>query len=94
MDEPAASLDPASTAQLEETISALRGDYTMVFVTHDVPQARRVSDYVAFLYLGQLIEFGETRQMFEDPQEQATRAYLAGGVVTQSPFASGVAAIA
>jgi phosphate transport system ATP-binding protein len=81
MDEPAASLDPASTLTLEETITFLRGDYTIVFVTHDVGQAHRVSDYMAFLYLGELVEYGETAQMFANPREDATRAYLAGGLV-------------
>jgi len=92
MDEPASSLDPRSTAQLEESITAMRGDFTVVIVTHDVPQARRVSDYLAFLYEGRLVEFGETRRLFENPRESATREYLAGGLVTAVPGGSGGAA--
>jgi phosphate transport system ATP-binding protein len=80
MDEPAASLDPASTLALEETITTLRDDYTVIFVTHDVSQARRVSDHIAYLYLGDLVEFGETRQLFENPRSEATREYLQGGL--------------
>ena len=82
MDEPAASLDPRSTALLEESIQAMRGDYTVVTVTHDVPQARRVSDFLAFFYDGRIIEFGETAVLFDHPTEGATRDYLAGALVT------------
>ncbi|HYO44886.1 MAG TPA: phosphate ABC transporter ATP-binding protein [Candidatus Limnocylindrales bacterium] len=80
MDEPAASLDPTSTFALEETIANLRGDYTVIFVTHDIAQARRVSDFIAFLYLGDLVEYGETRRVFEEPGEELTRAYLEGAL--------------
>jgi phosphate transport system ATP-binding protein len=82
MDEPAGSLDPRSTAKLEESILAMRGDYTVVIVTHDVPQARRVADYTGFFYAGRVIEFGRTRQMFEAPRQEATRHYLEGALVT------------
>ena len=82
MDEPGASLDPRSTALLEESILAMRGDYTVVVVTHDVPQAHRVSDFLAFLYDGHVVEFGDTKQLFADPREAATRDYLAGNLVT------------
>jgi phosphate transport system ATP-binding protein len=82
MDEPAGSLDPRSTAKLEESILALSGAYTVVIVTHDVPQARRVSDYLAFLYSGHLVEYGDTEVLFTDPREDATRDYLAGALVT------------
>jgi phosphate transport system ATP-binding protein len=82
MDEPAGSLDPGSTAKLEESILAMRGDYTVVIVTHDVPQARRVSDYLGFFYGGRVIEFGRTMEMFERPRQEATRRYLEGGLVT------------
>jgi phosphate transport system ATP-binding protein len=78
MDEPAASLDPVSTAKLESSIVAMKGEYTMVIVTHDVPQARRVSDHLAFLHGGGLMEFGETEKVFENPEREETRAYLAG----------------
>jgi len=82
MDEPAGSLDPRSTAKLEESILALRGEYTVVIVTHELGQAYRISDYLAFMYAGHIIEFGTTKQMFEDPRESATREYLSGGLVT------------
>lgn len=83
MDEPAASLDPKSTLKLEESMLAMRGDYTVVAVTHELSQARRVSDYMAFIYEGRLVEFGETSQLFENPREEATRDYLSGGLVTE-----------
>ena len=89
MDEPAGSLDPRSTALLEESILAMRGDYTVVIVTHDVPQAHRVSDFLAFLYDGHVVEFGETDNLFKNPQSAATRAYLAGGLVTHTPITDG-----
>lgn len=78
MDEPAASLDPQSTSALEESIIAMKGDYTVVIVTHDIAEARRVSDYVAYLRDGEVIEFGETEAMFTAPQRIETDAYLAG----------------
>ena len=93
MDEPAGSLDPRSTLLLEESITAMRGDYTVVIVTHDVPEARRVSDYLAFLYEGRVVEFGETAQLFSDPREQATKDYLAGGLVTVAPETEGDEAV-
>jgi phosphate transport system ATP-binding protein len=82
MDEPAASLDPVSTAKLESSIAAMKGEYTIVIVTHDVPQARRVSDHLAFLHGGGLLEFGETQKLFETPERGETRDYLAGRLVT------------
>src|SRR5262249_24932887 len=82
MDEPAGSLDPRSTAKLEESILALKGDYTIVIVTHDLPQAHRVSDFLAFLYAGHLVEFGETAELFTRPRMDATRDYLAGALIT------------
>jgi len=88
MDEPAGALDPRSTALLEESILAMRGDYTVVIVTHDVPQAHRVSDFLAFLYEGRVIEFGETARMFDVPREEATRDYLAGALVTLPPMST------
>jgi phosphate transport system ATP-binding protein len=89
MDEPAGSLDPRSTAKLEESILAMRGAFTVVIVTHDVPQAHRVSDYLAFLYGGHVVEFGETAAMFRNPREAATREYLAGGLVTLPDVGAG-----
>jgi len=94
MDEPAGSLDPRSTAKLEESILAMQGDYTVVIVTHDVSQAHRVSDFMAFLYDGRIVEFGDTAAMFANPREDATRDYLAGGLVTLPPTASGEPALA
>jgi phosphate transport system ATP-binding protein len=78
MDEPASSLDPASTSKLESSIRSMSGEYTVVVVTHDMQEARRVSDYTAFLYLGQLVEFGETKQMYENPKSELTKEYFSG----------------
>jgi phosphate transport system ATP-binding protein len=82
MDEPAASLDPMSTEKIEESIIAMKGEYTVVIVTHDQPEARRVSDFLAFMYDGRIIEFGETAKVFESPEGDMTRSYLAGQLVT------------
>jgi phosphate transport system ATP-binding protein len=82
MDEPAGSLDPTSTAMLEESILAMKGQYTVVLVTHDVPEARRVSDYLAFMYDGRIVEYGKTQQLFDAPRNQMTRDYIAGRLVT------------
>jgi phosphate transport system ATP-binding protein len=82
MDEPASALDPRSTALLEESIAELRGDYTIVIVTHHVAQAQRVSDHLAFLFAGHVVEYGETARLFAYPREAATRAYLEGANVT------------
>lgn len=89
MDEPAGSLDPLSTLLLEESITAMRGEYTVVIVTHDVPQARRISDFTAFLYEGRVVEFGATERMFREPRQAATRDYLTGGLVTVPPTTDG-----
>jgi phosphate transport system ATP-binding protein len=78
LDEPCSALDPISTAKIEELIAELKGDYTVVIVTHNMQQAARVSDYTAYMYLGELVEFGETRQLFFKPQEQATEDYITG----------------
>lgn len=78
MDEPASSLDPTSTSRLESTIRSLREEYTVVIVTHNMQQAQRVSDYTGFIYLGELVEFGETSQVFESPQREETKEYIAG----------------
>jgi phosphate transport system ATP-binding protein len=77
-DEPCASLDPISTQKIEELILELKKDYTIVIVTHNMQQAARVSDYTAFLYLGELIEFGETERIFTVPKNKMTEAYLTG----------------
>ena len=77
-DEPCASLDPISTAKIEELILELKRSYTIIIVTHNMQQASRVSDYTAFMYLGQLIEFGTTDQIFTVPKETKTEEYLSG----------------
>ncbi len=78
MDEPASALDPRSTSKIEDLISELRGEYTIVIVTHNMQQAARVSDLTAFLYEGNLIEFGETKQIFTKPKEKQTEDYITG----------------
>ncbi len=78
MDEPASALDPIATQKIEELIYELKQDYTVVIVTHNMQQAARVSDYTAFLYLGELIEYGPTEQLFTNPREERTEAYITG----------------
>jgi phosphate transport system ATP-binding protein len=79
MDEPTSALDPISSAKIELLIRELAEDYTIIIVTHNMQQAARVSDYAAFLYLGELIEYGPTRQIFENPKNELTEKYLTGG---------------
>jgi phosphate transport system ATP-binding protein len=78
MDEPCSALDPIATAKIEELIRELRDKYTIVIVTHNMQQASRVSDQTAFFYVGELIEFGETTQLFNRPQEKKTEDYITG----------------
>jgi phosphate transport system ATP-binding protein len=78
MDEPASALDPIATMKIEELISELKTKYTIVIVTHNMQQAGRVSDHTAFLYMGKLIEFGETNQIFTQPKEKRTEDYITG----------------
>ena len=78
MDEPASALDPRSTARIEDLIGELRGDYTIVIVTHNMQQAARVSDMTAYFYEGRLIEFGNTDQVFTKPKERHTEDYITG----------------
>jgi phosphate transport system ATP-binding protein len=78
MDEPCSALDPVATAKIEELIVSLKRDYTVVIVTHNMQQAARVSDFTAFLYLGELIEYGSTRDMFENPTSEITEKYITG----------------
>lgn len=78
MDEPCSALDPIATAKIEELIRYLSKEYTVVIVTHNMQQAARVSDYTAYLYLGELIEFGKTKQIFENPREESTENYITG----------------
>jgi len=77
-DEPCSALDPISTAKVEELIDELKAQYTIAIVTHNMQQAARVSDNTAFMYLGDLIEFGETSQMFTTPTQKATQDYITG----------------
>jgi phosphate transport system ATP-binding protein len=78
MDEPASALDPIATQKIEELIFQLKKDYTIIIVTHNMQQAARVSDYTAFFYLGELIEFGETDQIFTNPKLKKTEDYVTG----------------
>jgi phosphate transport system ATP-binding protein len=78
MDEPCSALDPIATAKIEELIASLKEQYTVGIVTHNMQQAARVSDFTAFLYLGQLIEYGDTTNLFENPREELTERYLTG----------------
>jgi phosphate transport system ATP-binding protein len=77
-DEPCSALDPISTAKIEELIDELKSDYTIAIVTHNMQQAARTSENTAFMYLGQLIEFGPTGQVFTNPREQRTQDYITG----------------
>lgn len=78
MDEPCSALDPIATAKIEDLINELKKKYTVVIVTHNMQQAARVSDYTGFMYLGRLVEFGETKQIFENPREELTEKYITG----------------
>ncbi|NOZ10815.1 MAG: phosphate ABC transporter ATP-binding protein [Gammaproteobacteria bacterium] len=78
LDEPASALDPISTLKIEELIYELKNNYTIVIVTHNMQQAARVSDYTAFMYLGEVIEFGDTNTLFTNPQEKRTEDYITG----------------
>ncbi len=78
MDEPCSALDPTATARIEELITNLKKDYTIILVTHNMQQASRVADYTAFFYLGKLIEFDETTTLFENPKEELTERYITG----------------
>jgi len=80
MDEPTANLDPVATEKIEDLIYELKEDYTIVIVTHSPSQAARVSDYVAFLYLGELVEVGKTEKVFEKPENELTERYLTGRI--------------
>ena len=78
LDEPASALDPISTLKIEELISDLKDRYTIVIVTHNMQQAARVSDYTAFMYMGELIEFGDTDKIFTNPSKKQTEDYITG----------------
>lgn len=78
LDEPCSALDPISTAKIEDLINELKKDYTVVIVTHSMQQAARISDFTAYMYLGELIEFGKTDMMFTHPTKKATEDYITG----------------
>lgn len=78
LDEPTSALDPGATAKIEELILELKADYTIAIVTHNMQQAARISDFTAFMYLGALVEYGETERMFTKPAKQETENYITG----------------
>ena len=78
MDEPCSALDPISTRKIEELILKLKTDYTIVIVTHNMQQAQRISDKVAFMYLGELIEYAGAEEIFKNPQQELTKNYVSG----------------
>ncbi|KUO65293.1 MAG: phosphate ABC transporter ATP-binding protein [Lutibacter sp. BRH_c52] len=78
MDEPTSALDPISTAKIEELIYHLKADYTIIIVTHNMQQASRISDYTAFFYMGELIEFDKTKKIFTNPEKKRTENYITG----------------
>ena len=78
MDEPASALDPIATMQLEETMFELKKDYTIIIVTHNMQQAARASDYTGFFYLGDLIEYDKTANIFQNAKLQSTNDYVSG----------------
>jgi phosphate transport system ATP-binding protein len=78
MDEPASALDPIATQKIEDLIYELKQDYTVVIVTHNMQQAARVSDYTAFLYMGEVVEYGPTQELFTTPRVERTEAYITG----------------
>ena len=78
MDEPCSALDPIATQKIEELIVDLKAYYTIVIVTHNMQQAARVSDYTGFFFLGRLVEFGTTQQIFTSPRDERTDAYITG----------------
>ncbi|MFO0232743.1 MAG: phosphate ABC transporter ATP-binding protein PstB [Burkholderiales bacterium] len=78
LDEPTSALDPISTAKVEELVNELKSDYTIAIVTHNMQQAARISDYTAYMYLGELVEFGDTNQIFIKPSKKATEDYITG----------------
>lgn len=78
LDEPTSALDPAATGKIEDLLNALRKDYTVVIVTHNMQQAARVSEHTAFMHMGRLVEFGATGDIFSNPSESATEDYIAG----------------
>jgi phosphate transport system ATP-binding protein len=78
LDEPTSALDPISTGKIEELVHELKSDYTIAIVTHNMQQAARCSDYTAYMYLGDLVEYGETKQIFMKPKRRETEDYITG----------------
>jgi phosphate transport system ATP-binding protein len=78
MDEPTSALDPIASSKIEELVHSLKKDLTIVTVTHNMQQAARISDYTAFMYLGELVEYGPTKRIFENPQNELTERYISG----------------
>ena len=78
MDEPTSALDPIASSKIEELVHSLKKDLTIITVTHNMQQAARVSDYTAFMYLGELVEYGPTKRIFENPQNELTERYISG----------------
>ncbi|MCE5387152.1 MAG: phosphate ABC transporter ATP-binding protein PstB [Acidithiobacillus sp.] len=78
MDEPTSALDPIATLKIEELVAELREQFTVLIVTHNMQQAARVSDYTAFMYLGEMVEYGPTQQLFTNPQQKQTEDYITG----------------
>ncbi len=78
LDEPASALDPISTAKLEDTLEEIKRDYTIIIVTHNLQQAARLSDYTGFMFLGKMIEFGPTAELFVNPKVSKTGEYIGG----------------
>jgi phosphate transport system ATP-binding protein len=78
MDEPTSALDPIASAKIEELMNELKKELTIIIVTHNMQQAARVSDHTAFMYLGELVEYGPTRQVFENPERELTERYISG----------------
>jgi phosphate transport system ATP-binding protein len=78
LDEPTSALDPISTGKIEELVHELKSDYTIAIVTHNMQQAARCSDYTAYMYLGDLIEYGETKEIFMKPERKETEDYITG----------------
>ena len=78
MDEPTSALDPISTIKIEELATELKKNYTIVIVTHNMQQAARVSDKTAFFYMGEMVEFDQTKKIFTNPEKEATQNYITG----------------
>ncbi len=78
MDEPCSALDPAATAEIETLIRELRQRYTVIVVTHNLQQAARISDFTAFMYVGKLVEYGDTKSLFEKPENELVEQYITG----------------